>query len=1359
MATTPQQVIQEFMNALVNHGLTTKSEATGVAMLDKAIQASTDYSGIENVINCMKADQVSAEREAVEEILGKSYAGKTIKEAGRDATAKKSQIENRKVSIFLEKYCGIIMGNDDTGAITGSDANVSVAAGDTFYGATASSAQTFGNGTTKTKTSIVDESTINKTWPSTPVSEFTTDTGLTFKLNDDTPFAKLTTDQQTIFKGLYKWWGNECTKLVRDTYNLGFDKSKYASVMSDNITVNFVNNNNNTLASAGYSYSNSDGSASNLTLNVNMKFYSGIEETNSDGSSTGSSLLLDRTLAHEFTHTVMETNVKFFTNLPQFIKEGLAELTHGIDDVRSYSIRQVALNDSTLKKALGFGTGTGDEICYSGGFMFFRYLAKQATLMSKAKDILGSSAGTWSVNKTTATYSVGGKEVAKIVGLRNGLSTAGTMLDGITVSGKTITLSQKVLGTSKVTLTTTDGYSLAFDSDMQTKKVTVNAPSWNINNGTAIYRGDTTAGYNLDGNTVTYTKAAGGKEIVKITGLAKSGISSIPMSDNIITLTGSMLNNGKVTLKGDGYTLATGTGISAPTDRTPYWQAKNGSAKYLQTTSAGYTLSDDKKTLNFFKEKSTNLLTLSGLNKALSSTNSTSLSGVTVSGDTVTLSASALGTSKITLKGAGYKLGAVPAGYSSARNENQLIIGGGKAVYKNVDTAYFTKANDTTYNYTKEVLKSTMATVTGLDKAATGGVSVSGKVITVASTALPSTIKDKAKISLGKNDDYILALGSGLSQSTATKSYWSASKGTAKYQQDMAAGFTFSDDKKTLTYSTAKTINPLVISGLDKTLTDTEGVLSGISVSADKVVTLDNRVLGASNVAIKGTGYTLALDFTSSYAARNSAVKADVWAVGGGKAVYKNVEQGYFTKKNDTTYTYVKEKALATLATVAGLKKTATEADISLSGKVITIKSTAVLDTPTHNSKITLGKKDDYTLAIGDGAPKLEYDTPTFTYAKGKATYAATVKTAGYFASDNQKTLTYIADKDKKGNAITTTFATISGLDNQATGGLSVSGKVISVSSAALSSTLKNNAKISVKGDGYTLAMGDGVTGIQTSPEDRWAVGGTKATLTTFTDTKGFTLSKDSKTLTYTLKTVKKEAGSVSGIKKGLTTSDFATSASGNKISLTAAQLGDKVTLGGEYTFEFAADYKDKTINGSSADNTITVKGTGNIITAAKGDDTITLGGDNTIIYNNGDGSDTVNGFTAGSTLKLGGFKATDTISIAAESNDVVITLKKGNTSGSITLKDAKNLSFDIYDNAKTPNVIASYGKSSGMVSESESIAATEDLLYSDNYAMGSDLSDITGGDLDDFSVTNIETQNVTDLTATTPIITATDKK
>ena len=171
---TPQKTIKNFITSLANHSYGYSSDV-GLKMLDDAVKASSKYNSIQEVIDAMKADQLKAEKEAVEEVLGSSYAGKTIAEISSSILSEDAKnydtenkgnayfndwndqrttverlIKERKAFIFLEKYCGIqlankywinsndavicwtgdITGNLDTGAITGSDANITLKAGD-----------------------------------------------------------------------------------------------------------------------------------------------------------------------------------------------------------------------------------------------------------------------------------------------------------------------------------------------------------------------------------------------------------------------------------------------------------------------------------------------------------------------------------------------------------------------------------------------------------------------------------------------------------------------------------------------------------------------------------------------------------------------------------------------------------------------------------------------------------------------------------------------------------------------------------------------------------------------------------------------------------------------------------------------------------------------------------------------------------------------------------------------------------------------------------------------------------------------------------------------------------------------------
>ena len=94
---------------------------------------------------------------------------------------------------------------------------------------------------------------------------------------------------------------------------------------------------------------------------------------------------LDRTLAHEFTHAVMATNIKFFNELPAWFKEGTAEMTHGISDERHRDLKILAGNPSKLFNALKSHTPDILKVTvkdvnapvYSAGFILLHYFAKK----------------------------------------------------------------------------------------------------------------------------------------------------------------------------------------------------------------------------------------------------------------------------------------------------------------------------------------------------------------------------------------------------------------------------------------------------------------------------------------------------------------------------------------------------------------------------------------------------------------------------------------------------------------------------------------------------------------------------------------------------------------------------------------------------------------------------------------------------------------------------------------------------------------------------------------------------------------------------------------------------------------------
>ena len=180
---------------------------TGTAALDEAVKACSNFNTAQDVIDQMIADIKSSS----------------------------------SATDFLQNKCGIILSNADTGAITGSDA---------------------GGAKSKNAADIVPES---------GESEYPEDTtftirGLTVTVPDK---STLTTDQQTIVKGLYSWWIDECMNLIEESYGYSFTDED-ATVTS--INVSFGRSNllsSSTLAAVQYFYDPNAGKTGNLVLHIN----------------------------------------------------------------------------------------------------------------------------------------------------------------------------------------------------------------------------------------------------------------------------------------------------------------------------------------------------------------------------------------------------------------------------------------------------------------------------------------------------------------------------------------------------------------------------------------------------------------------------------------------------------------------------------------------------------------------------------------------------------------------------------------------------------------------------------------------------------------------------------------------------------------------------------------------------------------------------------------------------------------------------------------------------------------------------------------------------------------------------------
>ena len=307
----------------------------GNAALDEAVRACSGYSGMDDLIEQFFSD------------------------AG----------DGSRWQSFLEDDCGIYLDNEDTGSVTGSDV---------------------GGSMTKTAESIVPEDTAPiETYPD---GSFTAG-GLTLTVPAE---SRLTAAEKIIVRGLRSWWLQEGLDLIRESYGMGFEEEG-ATVRTMDLQF-YSNAASSTLASvssiSSYRVGDTKKRTTKLTLNVNMAYFDNISKADKNGEGASSAGYLDRVLAHELTHAVMSANIDNFSDLPDYICEGMAEFTHGIDDFRERDIETLARDPGQLKKWIRTDENVGGDGAYSGGYMLLHYLAKHGSEAGGTGGDSGAGTGT-----------------------------------------------------------------------------------------------------------------------------------------------------------------------------------------------------------------------------------------------------------------------------------------------------------------------------------------------------------------------------------------------------------------------------------------------------------------------------------------------------------------------------------------------------------------------------------------------------------------------------------------------------------------------------------------------------------------------------------------------------------------------------------------------------------------------------------------------------------------------------------------------------------------------------------------------------------------------------------------------------
>ena len=444
-------------------------------------------------------------------------------------------------------------------------------------------------------------------------------------------------------------------------------------------------------------------------------------------------------------------------------------------------------------------------------------------------------------------------------------------LDGISLSGTTVTVKESSLNKSNVTIS--DGYTLKLNS--------VNPPSPIPPHfsGLTFKSASSSEGYSLstDKKSITYSPAVAESDLFSLTNVKNTDSILVDTIKKTVTLKAANLNKKAVTIS-DGFTLKLADDVAAPVATKAAWsKVSSGKATYnFASTTAGYKLSNNKVT--YTKAVAAKSFTLSGIK---------STSGIKVDGTTVTLKAANLNKKAVTISdGLNLKLADdVPT--STTKTVGSFTkFKSGTATFKTTSFSdfYSLKNNQVTYSAASggktisiKNLKSS-ATLDEIKSAISVAEQKNGSCkITFKNADLLTT---KAPVISATDVTYTVALDKSLKPASFAPD-WKVSGTNASLKSDTSAGYTGSDNK--VLYSKKVTGSPqLVLGGLIKN--------SSLSAPVKKVVTLDSSVLGANSslksndgsYTVKLTGNMSKKTFTGSANADSLNIAANNAAVLGG---------------------------------------------------------------------------------------------------------------------------------------------------------------------------------------------------------------------------------------------------------------------------------------------------------------------------------------------------------------------------------------------------------------------------------------------------------------------------------------------
>ena len=252
--------------------------------------------------------------------------------------------------------------------------------------------------------------------------------------------------------------------------------------------------------------------------------------------------------------------------------------------------------------------------------------------------------------------------------------------------------------------------------------------------------------WRLNGTTATYGTTT--KKIITVKGVKSTD--GLSVNGKVVTVAASSLNKSKVTIS-KGYTLALADDVTKTSNKKA-WSLSGTTAKYNQTTTAGYKLSNS--VITYAKKTTKTLATVNGVK---------SKDGLSVSGKVVTVAASSLNETKVTISD-GYTL-ALGSNVTKTKTTTAWDFDDNTATYKQTTKAGY-KLSNNVITHTKKATK-TLATVNGAKSKS--GLSISGKTIKLAASALSKKVSVSGGYAFDFASDYKKAKITGSSSADTIK--------------------------------------------------------------------------------------------------------------------------------------------------------------------------------------------------------------------------------------------------------------------------------------------------------------------------------------------------------------------------------------------------------------------------------------------------------------------------------------------------------------------------------------------------------------------------------------------------------------